>query len=162
MDDIIIRNCRQLIQPGDLVIHLGDVAFNFFNLKELMPTLPGDWILVRGNHDGHTLSWYMANGFKFACDAFVMSGCYFTHHPVEVIPQWCSVNVHGHLHNRFPADHRVYPHSRLFALEHSKYAPMLLDKFLKKGCPGGEVLGKSSDMRGPQLDELHASTEEAQ
>ena len=28
----------------------------------------------------------------------------------------------------------------LIALEHSKYEPMLLDKFLRKGCPGGIVM----------------------
>ena len=44
------------------------------------------------------------------------------------------------MHNRVPADYRKYPHSRLFALEHSRYEPMLLEKFLRKGCPGGLVL----------------------
>ncbi len=140
VDSLIIKACKRLIGPDDLVIHVGDVAFNFFDVKSWLSEMPGNWVLVRGNHDSHTLSWYMDNGFVFACDALEMSGIYFTHKPVAVLPQSCKYNVHGHLHNRFPADHRHYPHSRLFALEHSHYAPMLLEKFMHKGCPGGVVL----------------------
>ena len=140
VDGRIIKACKRLISPEDLVIHLGDVCFNFYDLKSTMAELPGRWVLVRGNHDPKSISWYMNNGFVFACDALELGGCYFTHKPSPNLPEGCAYNVHGHLHNRFPADHRAYPHSRLFALEHSRYEPMLLEKFLQKGCPGGEVL----------------------
>lgn len=145
VDQRIIKACQRLILPTDLVIHNGDVAFNGYDVKAWMADMPGKWILVRGNHDARSVGWYMDRGFAFACDALVMSGCYFTHKPSQFLPEGCQYNVHGHLHNRFPADHRKYPHCRLFALEHSNYQPMLLDKFLKKGCPGGEVLPKEND-----------------
>jgi calcineurin-like phosphoesterase family protein len=137
--------CKRLIGPEDLVIHLGDVAFGFFDLKSWFTDMPGNWILIRGNHDAHTISWYMNNGFKFACDSFVMGGVYFTHKPAFWLPEGCSINVHGHLHNRVAADHRVFPHCRLFALEHTRYEPMLLEKFLRKGCPGGVVLPQDGE-----------------
>jgi hypothetical protein len=54
--------------------------------------------------------------------------------------------VHGHLHNRVPTDFKKYPHCKLFALEHSKYEPMLLDKFLRKGCPGGITVPTEEDL----------------
>jgi calcineurin-like phosphoesterase family protein len=145
VDEIFTKACKRLIGPDDVVIHDGDVCFNFFDLKAWFADMPGKWILVRGNHDSHSLSWYMNNGFTFACDALVMSGCYFTHRPASVLPEGCTVNVHGHMHNRVPADYRKFPFSRLFALEHSKYEPMLLEKFLRKGCPGGEVLPKQEE-----------------
>src|SRR5271157_4984382 len=140
VDAIITKNCKRLIGQDDIVIHIGDVAFGFFDLREWFKDMPGRWALVRGNHDARSISWYMEHGFVFACDALEMSGCYFTHEPSEFLPEGCQYNVHGHLHNRFAATYRKYPHSRLFALEHSRYEPMLLDKFLHKGCPGGIVL----------------------
>ena len=97
-------------------------------------------LLVRGNHDSRSISWYMDHGFVFACDALELGGAYFTHKPSPYLPAGCTYNVHGHLHNRFAADYRKYPHCRLFAMEHSKYEPMLLERFLHKGCPGGLVL----------------------
>jgi len=140
VDSRIIKACQRLILPTDIVIHLGDVAFTFTDLKQIMSSLPGRWILVRGNHDAHTLSWYMGHGFEFACDSLTMDRTYFTHKPSPTLPEDCLVNVHGHLHNTVPADFRRYPHCRLFSLEHSRYEPMLLQKFLAKGCPGGEVI----------------------
>jgi calcineurin-like phosphoesterase family protein len=140
VDELIVKAWQRLILPTDLVIHLGDVAFTFVDLGTLLNSLPGKKILVRGNHDSKSVSYYMSHGFDFACDALVLGGCFFTHTPSRDLPEGCTVNVHGHLHNRFPATHRAFPHCRLFALEHSRYEPMLLEKFLKKGCPGGEVL----------------------
>ena len=140
VDEISIKACKRLIGPDDLVIHVGDVCFNFFDLAGLMAGMPGRWVLVRGNHDSRSLSWYMNHGFAFACEALELGGVYFTHKPSEFLPKGCVVNVHGHLHNRVPTDYKKYSHCKLFALEHSKYEPMLLDKFLRKGCPGGIVM----------------------
>lgn len=149
VDNRIIKACQRLILPTDLVIHIGDVAFNGFDIKSWLADMPGRWILVRGNHDSKSVSYYMNHGFAFACDALELGGCYFTHKPSQFLPEGCQYNVHGHLHNRFAADHRKYPHCRLFALEHSRYEPMLLEKFLKKGCPGGEILPREPE--GEQL-----------
>ena len=140
VDTLITKACQRLIGKDDLVIHGGDVAFNFFDIKAWLADMPGRWILVRGNHDSRSISWYMDHGFVFACDALELGGVYFTHKPSPYLPAGCTYNVHGHLHNRFAADYRKYPHCRLFAMEHSKYEPMLLERFLHKGCPGGLVL----------------------
>jgi calcineurin-like phosphoesterase family protein len=130
VDVRIKRNWLSLVRPDDLVIHLGDVAFTFVPLKEWMEELPGRKILVRGNHDSHTVSWYMNNGFSFACDGLVLSGIYFTHRPVPILPENTSLNIHGHCHNRWPRGLRKYPHSRLFALEYEGYKPRILSSFL--------------------------------
>jgi calcineurin-like phosphoesterase family protein len=159
VDDLILGAWRRLVLPTDLVIHIGDVAFNFYPLKAAMDSLPGKKILVRGNHDSKSISYYMGHGFDFACDALVLSGCYFTHKPSEMLPEGCQYNVHGHMHNRVAADYRKYPHCRLFALEHNKYQPMLLERFLRKGCPGGEVLPRDVEPRNEtQVDNPCMST----
>lgn len=132
VDEIIQRNWKQLIKPDDLVIHLGDVAFTFVNLKELMDSLPGRKILVLGNHDSKSVTAYMQLGFSFVCDALVMSRVYFTHKPVKIIPADCIYNIHGHLHNNVPYGYRAFPHCRLFGLEYEQYKPVQLEKFLHK------------------------------
>ena len=145
VDEIFTKACKRLIGPDDLVVHVGDVCFNFFDLAAWFKDMPGHWVLVRGNHGARSLSWYMSHGFDFACDAFEMSGIYFTHKPSEFIPPSCTLNIHGHLHNRVATGFKKYPHCKLFALEHSKYEPMLLEKFVRKGCPGGLVLPSDGD-----------------
>src|SRR6267142_2630891 len=72
---------KRLVKPEDLVLHIGDVAFNFVEKKLLdwMNDLPGTKVLVRGNHDSKSITFYMNNGFAFACDGFKLSGVYFTH-----------------------------------------------------------------------------------
>lgn len=148
VDDRILKALRRLVMPTDLLIHLGDVSFNFYPLADVLWTFPFTKVLVRGNHDSRSISWYMSHGFDFACDALELGGCYFTHKPSEFLPPGCQYNVHGHLHNRVPTDYRKFPHCRLFALEHNHYEPMLLEKFLRKGCPGGEVLPPDDREKG--------------
>ncbi len=132
-DELINTNWKAMIKPEDLVIHCGDVAFTFVKLKELLTSLPGRKVLVMGNHDAHTVTWYMDNGFDFACKALVLGNILFTHHPVEVLPVRCDFNIHGHLHNRLPKGTLVYPHCRLFSLEYTDYKPRIIDKFVRRG-----------------------------
>jgi calcineurin-like phosphoesterase family protein len=131
VDEQIKHNWAALIHPSDLVVHLGDVAFSFVPLREWLDALPGRKILVRGNHDGHTISWYTANGFDFACDGLILSGIFFTHRAAPILPEGARLNVHGHCHNRWPRGLRLYPHSRLFSLEYEGYQPWLLSSFLR-------------------------------
>jgi calcineurin-like phosphoesterase family protein len=115
-----------------MVIHLGDVAFTHVNLPEFLASLPGrPKVLVRGNHDTHTVSWYLHAGFDFACDAFVQSRILFTHEPARVLPEGCEFNIHCHLHNTVPEGFRRYPHCRLFSLEYTNYEPRQVEKFLR-------------------------------
>lgn len=92
----IITNWKKLVQPEDLVIHLGDVEWK----GNIINTLPGKKILVRGNHDTNTDSWYMNNGFEFVCDSFVLNrygvNALFTHKP-ELFHSY-DINICGHTH----------------------------------------------------------------
>jgi calcineurin-like phosphoesterase family protein len=133
----IIDQWTALVAPEDLVIHLGDLAFshveaNTWNL------LPGRKVLVRGNHDNHSITWYMERGFAFACDMFELGKIIFTHAPLEVIPVHVSFNLHGHLHT---GEHRPFEPSlkhRLISLERTNYAPVLIEKVLRKKIVSGD------------------------
>jgi len=121
-----------LVQPEDLVIHCGDVTWKAKTLASDLTVLPGRKVLVRGNHDNESLSWYMRNGFDFACDSFVFKKVLFTHAPANELPGIALLNVHGHLHGN---GHRLEgyepkPFQRLLALEKTKYCPVSFDKFV--------------------------------
>lgn len=130
VDDLVERNWCNLVKPQDIVIHLGDVAFGFVDMKAWMDSLPGHKILVRGNHDPKSVSWYCRNGFDWACDGLVLSGVYYTHKPSKYLPEGTTINIHGHYHNNVPRGFRRYSHCRLLALEYENYMPRIASKFL--------------------------------
>ncbi len=146
--DRIVHNWRQVVQPSDLVIHVGDV---FIGKREgweaIYPTLPGRKILIRGNHDWHhNCKWWMEHGFDFACDAMTFQHIWFTHKPAKSLPSGTHLNIHGHLHNIWHGFHKDEPETelttragklhnswqRLFAIEYTDYKPVELDKFVNE------------------------------
>lgn len=109
----IIANWNKVVQPEDLVIHLGDVIMGLNaaeNLPSIMATLPGKKILCRGNHD-HEKQWgtnvgFMERGFDVVVDYFVYENLAFSHAPLTPLPSQGSLgwrkevdfNIHGHFH----------------------------------------------------------------
>lgn len=141
-EQLIFRNLLQ-VEPGDLLIHLGDFAIG--REAEAVQAYIGfmplvKHILVTGNHDNHTASWYMGKGFHLACRSF--SGRYFGKHILfshipRPLASSIDFNVHGHFH---AGDHRssepeikaIYDPKRhiKLALEETNYKPILLEKLI--------------------------------
>lgn len=132
-----IKALQRMLEPQDTLIHLGDLILaEHDKLKGIMDSIAGRKILVRGNHDRKSASWYEDRGFHFACDCFALGSLVFTHRPLhpDKFPHGVRINVHGHLHNKM---HREPPAwldpggiHRLFCLEHG-YTPILLPRFLQ-------------------------------
>lgn len=133
VDKLMIRNMKQLCAKQDVLIHLGDVIFyNYGSLKETMDQIPCRKMLIRGNHDRKSKSWYLHNGFDFACDAMVWDDVLFTHKPADVFPSGVLFNIHGHWHNNnvennAPKFWSPLTHFKL-AVEDINYTPITLDK----------------------------------
>ena len=131
-DRLIMEGWKKCVQANDMVIHLGDAAWDDEHLKKLV-RLPGRKILVRGNHDKKSLQVYMEMGFSMACDAFMMKlgnvSILFSHWPRY--GHSYDINIHGHQHDI----HRE-SRSRLFlplALETMGYGPILMGEiFLQR------------------------------
>src|SRR5579863_5577753 len=70
--DLIVARHNEIVKPEDTVINFGDVSIGkkSDNVENLIRSLNGRKILVRGNHDRQwsNLRWMKA-GFDFACDA---------------------------------------------------------------------------------------------
>jgi calcineurin-like phosphoesterase family protein len=149
--ELLIKNWKQTVQPTDLVLHLGDVFIGpSAGWKEIYPQLPGRKGLIRGNHDrNHSNTWWMENGFDFACDSMIFRHVWLTHEPAKELPAGTDINIHGHLHNIWHGFHRnsepgtpeydsfvnkrlYHPWQRLFAVEYTNYRPVDFEKFLSK------------------------------
>ena len=126
----VLEQNLQQINSEDVLIHLGDVAFNWKNLyNQRFLQLPCTKWLVRGNHDKRNCQWYIKNGWDICVNSFSFDylgkTLLFTHTPKTNFEQ--DFNIHGHLHNNQEA-----PSTRhiLVKLEH-EYRPILLDEVIK-------------------------------
>ncbi len=125
----ILKNWRTMVAPEDVVIHLGDIMVgNRRSLLDLMNSLPGHKVLIRGNHDDKSPMWYIRNGLAFATDGLAHKGVTFTHRPSPVLYPGTDINIHGHVHNTLWRP--VAQFSRLLAIEHVNYRPVNLMKWV--------------------------------
>lgn len=138
----MIDNWKRIVKPDDLVYHLGDVIFDRPNeLEDILRNLPGKKVLVRGNHDNHSDTWYMNKGFDFVCDGLVVrKTVVLSHKPISV--ETGKANIHGHLHNLGYEDMQSFQewygslhdsNHILYSPELEQYKPIALDKLLSRG-----------------------------
>lgn len=138
---LIVDNCRKSMSSNDILIHLGDVINNRPDeLTDYLIAIPGQTkILVRGNHDTQSDSWFMDRGFDFVCDQLVLGNVLLSHVP-QLIPKNLKYNIHGHFHDNpiekcwkhEPHLKEIYtPQHRLLAMENVNYCPVRLDVWLE-------------------------------
>lgn len=96
----ILNAYNRTVSPADLVIYMGDLADGECEKKkelaEVLKSLPGTKILVRGNNDLFDDQYYLSNGFKYVTPKFVYQNMLFSHMPAKNNNR---INIHGHLHN---------------------------------------------------------------
>ena len=133
----IVANWNRLVEPEDLVIHLGDyIVWKYSDFLDVMDQMNGRKVLVFGNHDHKSLVWYMEHGFSFACHSFSWNyhgeNILFTHEPSS--DGGFDINIHGHLHTGMHrTEYTLTDKHILFSLEQRKYEPVLLNSLLEKG-----------------------------
>ncbi|WP_255196301.1 metallophosphoesterase [Halorarius litoreus] len=108
MHDTMLSRFHEVVDPGDTLYHLGDVAMAMRD-----PALTGEWlsrlsesaVLVRGNHD--------AALDPESVDYPVVQACvletedrrfYCTHRPEHTPGWWDGWVLHGHHHNNHPEE----------------------------------------------------------
>jgi len=134
----IEKNWNRLVNPLDVVIHLGDVIVGREEeIEGINDRLNGSKILVRGNHDNRSTTWYVDRGFAMVVDSMTLGPCLLTHEPSE----WrrdCRFNVCGHLHDdghRSDEYDLVRGFHKVFSLEREDYCPILITKFIQSNDP---------------------------
>ena len=139
-DAKIKENLINTLKEDDVLIHLGDICMglnkennNWFRVLKCKR------ILVKGNHDKKSNTWYMKNGWDFVCDRFDLKIfgklIAFSHKPLEDDKKF-NINIHGHFHD---TDHRIHDPEfnniltikhKLLAIENTNYMPVSLQKFI--------------------------------
>lgn len=107
-DDFSARIMRGIKESsGDILIHCGDfcIGNDIVWVQAFMDVAKGfkKKILVRGNHDNKSDSWYIERGFDFVCDSFQATyfgkRIMFTHAPRRwELSGGVEMNIHGHMH----------------------------------------------------------------
>lgn len=101
MNNKIINNWNSIIQPDDIVYHLGDFCLGDREvIKKFTARLSGRKMAVLGNHDKYRPTEYMELNFEW-CSRFpiIFNGfMILSHEPVFLEINSPYVNLHGHTH----------------------------------------------------------------
>ncbi len=125
------------LNQNDTLIHLGDICIG--NDEEVHETIiipmASKKILVRGNHDKKSNSWYLRNGWDFVCETFYNKyfgvNVLFSHRP-RTWDGYFDVNIHGHLHDlSHRLDEKGGKLNHLISLEFYGYVPLSLRSILE-------------------------------
>lgn len=109
-EELILKNLSRV--HGDLLIHCGDfcIGKNEESHKLFMEATKGfsKKILVKGNHDPQSDSWYLTHGWDFVCESFVTTyfGKKYIFSHIPIIASYGNVerfskNIHGHMHGNY-------------------------------------------------------------
>ena len=124
----ILTTLMKMVCPGDVLIHLGDVAlgWSLAEVQEFFGQVAGTKVLVKGNHDRHWSTTKWLNVFDAVFDAVVIKDVIFSHSPMFLEDK---LNIHGHSH--LGAEHGWYmPDACLLSLEELAYQPINLETVL--------------------------------
>lgn len=126
----------QGIPEKDTFICLGDIVIGD-DLKvheEIIMPLKCKKILIKGNHDTKSYTWYLEHGWDMVMESMILNiygkTILFTHKPRK--PVNCDINIHGHLHNKDVG--KTYPNQVLVKMEH-EYKAFDLQKLVHLGTP---------------------------
>ena len=141
MHDCIIRNWRNTVKKDDIVYVLGDLGmYHAHEIAEIISSLPGNKILITGNHDFWNLKhaplrkcFKEISTYKEIIDAGRRVVLF--HYPIE---EWNGFyrgfyHVHGHVHDSadgIPLNHRERRYNA--CVEFCDYRPMTLDQLMEK------------------------------
>ena len=99
MHDYSIQQWNNVVSNEDLVIYCGDFGFgNKEILTEILSKLNGQKILIKGNHDNHSNSFFLDCGFRSVHKKLCCGNVLFTHKPYTKALHG-RLNIHGHIHN---------------------------------------------------------------
>jgi calcineurin-like phosphoesterase family protein len=142
-----------IMKPEDILIHLGDVAWNDAGEKRYLENIPchKKW-LVLGNHD-KSANFHLKAGWDWTARQMSMRRfgllIRFSHKPVPIGEE--DIQLHGHFHN---TDHHFWEEwltavmgskHKLLVLENVDYKPVKLEDLLKEEIKRKQALAELSN-----------------
>jgi calcineurin-like phosphoesterase family protein len=139
--EMIIDNWNRLMQPEEIVFHVGDLALGKReHIEGLVPLLNGRLYLMRGNHDRRSNGFYQRLGITLVSDPYRTDhpsglNLIFSHCPIVTL-ELGLLNLHGHIHNN-PAPELGAQYVNL-CVEVRDYRPWRLGEILAPYLPPAE------------------------
>lgn len=142
-ETLILGNVSKSLKEGDVLIHLGDLCWK--NDDAWCVALCGSnkikkWF-VTGNHDKHSIPWYISHGWDFVAHSFMLEmygeRILFSHVP-QPYTGFYTINIHGHFHDFDRAKYEpellavLTDKHILISLEKENYNPVNLETIIKK------------------------------
>ena len=140
-EDKILRGFK-ILSEEDIFIHLGDVSFGrdvYWN-SIIGKLTCKKWLLI-GNHDKHSIPWYLKHGWDFVVHSMTLKlmghTILFSHVPEPFTGENYTINIHGHFHDN---DHRYREpylvkikndRQHLLAIENNNYQLFNLNSVLR-------------------------------
>lgn len=143
MNEDMIGWYNELVDAGDRVYILGDVAFTANQMRSVVPRLKGRKCLIPGNHEPTGMRKYF-DLFDDVRGYVQRQGFIMSHIPIHphCMGRW-KLNIHGHLHNnQVKLDKIGYDGSDTYTsddpdpryynacVERTNFRPKLLDEIL--------------------------------
>lgn len=139
MNEDLIRWYNEMVDDGDRVYILGDVAFSSNNMHRFVPRLKGRKCLIPGNHEPTGMRKYFEL-FDDVRGYVQRRGFIMSHIPIHPgsLGRW-GLNIHGHTHNNTVKALGTHPDldyddNRYYCacVERTNFRPILLDDILKE------------------------------
>jgi len=140
MNKTMVARWNDTVKEDDLVFHLGDLSAslkdNVDGLQEVISSLRGKKIFVRGNHDWLTDDWYVNAGFKRVYQSISVGRVLLVHYPLEEAlkrkvddSSWGEIDhvVHGHIHKTDVQDFECHFN---VAVDRHDFAPVTFEKVI--------------------------------
>ncbi len=141
-ENTFFKNLSEIVTKEDVLICLGDVSFdNHGHWHTQLTHFAGTNILIVGNHDKNTYTWY-SKYWDVVCEQMNIkrngTEIIFSHKPVQIFPYQC--NIHGHFHNKpieecfkfEPELSGIYTDRHISIKLEEHYSAYRLDKLIRK------------------------------
>ena len=137
MHSELISRWNKVVGPDDIGIFVGDLSAGLGGRKrelgEVIKSLNGKKIFVRGNHDHIEDEWYLQAGFLRVAESIVLGRVLVVHFPLEEAisrkldrPEWSGIEhvVHGHVHRVGVPNYESHFN---VAVDRNEYSPVASD-----------------------------------
>lgn len=129
MNEYMIKKWNKVVSPEDTVYHLGDFSLGLSKeeMVDLVNTLNGTIVLVRGNHDRWGKKRLLSFGFKDVVNKIEIGQYILSHRPIPKVTLGSKFNIHGHIHSK-EIGHDNYIN---VSVEQTEYTPIRMDQYIK-------------------------------
>lgn len=137
MNDYMIYKWNSIVKQDDNVLYVGDFSFaNKEKTKNILKSLNGEKILIKGNHDG-TVKRNLDIGFADVFPYWYNGGLLAVHNPNRLLAdlnhlyEECDVAIYGHIHTKKFIEYDNLMKAVNVSAELWDYTPVSID-FIKK------------------------------